>query len=173
MTGGPQPSRAHAPDEAGDVHVDKGGHQVLAVEAIHDPPVPRDGVGKVLWEQRDSLSTPQDPCLLLCPHTHRTRPLLQFFPEGKVRPRKHFVSHLPAFGCCWCLRDSKAQLSSVTQRSGKANVYLLPPCLAFQGILTEHRLFICKTSLQDIKGNLRLQNFLAGSSFLYLHHSRV
>lgn len=47
------PSRAHPPDEAGDVHVDKGGHQVLAVKAIHDPPVARDGVGKVLAEQRD------------------------------------------------------------------------------------------------------------------------
>lgn len=41
-----------APDKAGDVHVDKGGHQVLAVKAIHDASMTRNGVGKILWRQR-------------------------------------------------------------------------------------------------------------------------
>lgn len=36
------------PDEAGDVDVDKGGHEVLAVESVHDATVTRDGVGKIL-----------------------------------------------------------------------------------------------------------------------------
>lgn len=36
------------PDEAGDVNVDEGGHEVLAVKPIHDAPVTRDGVGKIL-----------------------------------------------------------------------------------------------------------------------------
>lgn len=36
------------PDEAGDVDVDKGGHEVLAVESVHDSTVTRDGVGEIL-----------------------------------------------------------------------------------------------------------------------------
>lgn len=36
------------PDEAGDVDVDEGGHEVLAVEPVHDAAVTRDGVGKIL-----------------------------------------------------------------------------------------------------------------------------
>ena len=36
------------PDEAGNVDMREGGHQVLAVESIHDASVARDGVSKVL-----------------------------------------------------------------------------------------------------------------------------
>lgn len=36
------------PYETGDVDMHKGGHQVLAIEAIHDAAVPRDGVCKIL-----------------------------------------------------------------------------------------------------------------------------
>lgn len=36
------------PDEAGDVDVNKGGHEVLAVESVHDATVTRDGVGEIL-----------------------------------------------------------------------------------------------------------------------------
>lgn len=36
------------PDEAGDVDIDKGGHEVLAVESVHDATVTRDGVGEIL-----------------------------------------------------------------------------------------------------------------------------
>lgn len=35
-------------DEAGDVHIDKGGHQVLAVEAIDNTAVAGNNVAKVL-----------------------------------------------------------------------------------------------------------------------------
>lgn len=38
------------PDEAGDVDVDEGGHEVLAVEPVHDAAVTRDGVGKILQQ---------------------------------------------------------------------------------------------------------------------------
>lgn len=34
-------------DKAGDIDVCEGGHQVLAVEAVHDAAVARDGIGKV------------------------------------------------------------------------------------------------------------------------------
>lgn len=46
------------PDKAGDVHIDKGGHQVLAVKSIHDAPVPGDGVGKVLPIKRKCFIEP-------------------------------------------------------------------------------------------------------------------
>ena len=36
------------PDEAPDVDVGEGGHQVLTVEAVHDPTMTWDGVGKIL-----------------------------------------------------------------------------------------------------------------------------
>lgn len=68
----------------------------------------------------------------------------------------------------WSLRATKAQLRTVTQRGGKADAYLLQPCLAFQGILTPHGLFMRETSLRNIKGSLRLQNFLTVPLFLYL-----
>lgn len=38
------------PDKTGDVYIDKGGHQILAVKAIHDTSVARNGIGKVLLE---------------------------------------------------------------------------------------------------------------------------
>lgn len=44
------------PDEAGYVDVREGGHQVLAVESIHDAAVSGDGAGKVL-QQRHSRGT--------------------------------------------------------------------------------------------------------------------
>lgn len=40
--------RIGAPDEAGDVNINEGGHEVLAVESVHDASVTWDGVGKVL-----------------------------------------------------------------------------------------------------------------------------
>lgn len=36
------------PDEAGNVDVDESGHEVLAVETVHNAAVTRDGVGKIL-----------------------------------------------------------------------------------------------------------------------------
>lgn len=41
------------PDEAGDVDVDEGGHEVLAVEPVHDAAVTRDGVGKILKQVQE------------------------------------------------------------------------------------------------------------------------
>lgn len=43
------------PDETGDVDVHKGGHEVLAVEAVHDASVTRDRVGKILTGNRSSF----------------------------------------------------------------------------------------------------------------------
>lgn len=42
-----------APDKAGDVHIDEGGHQVLAVKAIHDASMTRNGIGKILLEAEE------------------------------------------------------------------------------------------------------------------------
>lgn len=42
------PTKRQVPDEAGDVHVHKGSHQVLTVKAVHDTSVPGDCVGEVL-----------------------------------------------------------------------------------------------------------------------------
>ena len=39
-------------DEAADVHIDKGGHEELAVEPVHDPTVPRDDVSEILERER-------------------------------------------------------------------------------------------------------------------------
>lgn len=47
-------TRVYLPDETGDVDVDKGGHEVLAVEAVHDASVTRDRVGKILRGNRSS-----------------------------------------------------------------------------------------------------------------------
>lgn len=47
-------ARVYLPDEAGDVDVNKGGHEVLTVEPVHDASVTRDGVGKVLKPNRSS-----------------------------------------------------------------------------------------------------------------------
>lgn len=46
--------RGYVPDETGDVDVHEGGHEVLAVEAVHDASVTRDGVGKILRKHRGS-----------------------------------------------------------------------------------------------------------------------
>lgn len=46
------------PDKAGDIHIDKGGHQILAVKSIHDAPMPGDGVGKVLPIKRKCFIEP-------------------------------------------------------------------------------------------------------------------
>lgn len=48
------------PDEAGDVDVREGGHQVLAVESIHDAAVSRDGAGKVL-QRSDGRESGRQP----------------------------------------------------------------------------------------------------------------
>lgn len=47
-------TRVYLPDETGDVDVHKGGHEVLAVEAVHDASVTRDRVGKILTGNRSS-----------------------------------------------------------------------------------------------------------------------
>lgn len=50
-----------SPDEAGDVHIDKGGHQILAVKAIHDASMARNGVGKVFDFKGSFESTCEEP----------------------------------------------------------------------------------------------------------------
>lgn len=47
-------TRVYLPDETGDVDVNEGGHEVLAVEPVHDASVTRDGVGKILKGDRSS-----------------------------------------------------------------------------------------------------------------------
>ena len=42
---------ATIPDKTSNIHVDKGGHQILAVKAIHDASMARNGIGKVLLEE--------------------------------------------------------------------------------------------------------------------------
>lgn len=54
-------ARVGAPDKAGDVHVDKGGHQVLAVKAIHDASMTRNGVGKIFDFKGPLESTCEEP----------------------------------------------------------------------------------------------------------------
>ena len=48
------PSRVNVclPDEAGNVDINKCGHEVLAVESVHNATVTRDSVGKILKGQR-------------------------------------------------------------------------------------------------------------------------
>ena len=41
-------------DEGPDVHIDEGGHQVLAVEAVHHAAVPGDHVAEVLLEKNNN-----------------------------------------------------------------------------------------------------------------------
>lgn len=41
------------PDEAGDVDVDEGGHEILAVKPVHDAAVAWDGVCKILKRERE------------------------------------------------------------------------------------------------------------------------
>lgn len=48
------------PDEAGYVDVREGGHQVLAVESIHDAAMSGDGAGKVL-QRSDSGAAGRQP----------------------------------------------------------------------------------------------------------------
>ena len=43
------------PDKTGNVHVDKGSHQILAVKAIHDAAMAGNGIGKVLLEAGEGL----------------------------------------------------------------------------------------------------------------------
>lgn len=40
------------PDEASNVDINKCGHEVLAVESVHNATMTRDGVGKILKGQR-------------------------------------------------------------------------------------------------------------------------
>ena len=40
--------RIGSPDKAGNVHVDKGSHQILTIKTVHDATVTRDDVAKVL-----------------------------------------------------------------------------------------------------------------------------
>lgn len=47
------------PDEAGDIDVGEGGHQVLAVESVHDAAVSRDGAGKVLQQSDNGTDVKQ------------------------------------------------------------------------------------------------------------------
>lgn len=56
-----QLARVWAPDKAGDIHVDKGGHQVLAVKAIHDASMTRNGVGEVFNFKGSLESTCEEP----------------------------------------------------------------------------------------------------------------
>lgn len=49
------------PDEAGDVDVDEGGHEVLTVEAVHNSSVPRNGVGEVLQQSRAEFTQEAKP----------------------------------------------------------------------------------------------------------------
>lgn len=51
----------HVPDKAGDVHIDKGGHQILAIKAIHDASVARNSIGKVLLEAGEELVSLAQP----------------------------------------------------------------------------------------------------------------
>lgn len=49
LTGPPNfTAKQSIPDEACDVHVNEGSHQVLTVKAVHDTSMPWDCVGKVL-----------------------------------------------------------------------------------------------------------------------------
>lgn len=47
------------PDKAGYVDVREGGHQVLAVESIHDAAVSGDGAGKVLQQSSSTAAVKQ------------------------------------------------------------------------------------------------------------------
>lgn len=46
----------HSPDEAGDIDVCEGGHQVLTVKPIHDAAVAGDSAGEVLQGRRGDVS---------------------------------------------------------------------------------------------------------------------
>lgn len=45
----------HLPDETSNVDINKCGHEVLAVESVHDAAMTRDSVGKIL-EQKTKMS---------------------------------------------------------------------------------------------------------------------
>lgn len=59
------------PDEAGDVDVREGGHQVLAVESVHDAAVSGDGAGKVL--QQSHSTTAVSHAGTVCSHQNKTK----------------------------------------------------------------------------------------------------
>lgn len=54
------------PDEACNVNVNKCGHEILAVESVHDAAVTRDRVGKILKGEKKDSMTKHDNTLFMC-----------------------------------------------------------------------------------------------------------
>lgn len=85
------------PDEAGDVDVREGGHQVLAVESVHDAAMSWDGAGKVLQQSysrtevrvaRTKIKQPQKKQNITFILKARLKPLAKKPPKGPMRDAK-------------------------------------------------------------------------------------